>query len=309
MAKKKTDSKDTSWRTIKQSSVGRAVTKAAKQRRLRINLRYVGLAMTGLAVLTMIGGAIWWWQNRAFGALAVPEETLRQVYFDTDGVLSESWLEESVTLPRDVALMDVDIFALREELLSYGQVRSAEVERIFPNALKVTVEERQPILRIVTMNASGKRFMYLISSEGEVFTGQNYPKATLRRLPFLDGVVLRRNGTGFQTVAQAPVVAELLETARRGWPELYADWRIVSCRDFNGNADEVGALIRIQSRRMGEIIMRPYDFPQQLTRLSEISEYTKRENLDRLSRVDLSLEDPAIRLAASDVRRGPHASR
>jgi len=309
MAKKKAVSKDTSWRNIKQTAPSRAVTKAARQRRLNINLKYCAYGAALLALVAFVGAGVWWWQNRAFGALAVPEEKLKQVYFQTDGVLTESWLKDFVALPENVGLMDVNITALRDEILTFGQIRQAEVERIFPDSLKISIAERRPILRIVTMDATGKRFAYMVSEEGEVFKGQNYPREMRRHLPFLDGVVLKRSGTGFERIPQAPVLAELLETVRTGWPELYADWRIVSCRSFSGATEELGALILVNSQRHGEIIFQPKEFAQQLARLEEITNYAERERIDHLAQVDLSLKHPSVRLAASEGRRGPHASR
>lgn len=310
MAKKtKKSSPDSSWRNIKQSSARRAVTSIAKKRRLHINLRYCSYVFGVMVVVAFVIGAVWWWQNRAFGVLAVPEESLSQVYFESDGVLNEDWFAESVDIPSGVSLMDVDIFELRDELLDYGQIKEATVERIFPDALKVTVQEHHPVLRIVIMDAKGKRFLYLISEQGEVFTGQNYPKATISGLPFLDGVILKRNDAGFQPVVQAPVLAEFLYVARSGWPELYADWQVVSCREFKGDPNELGALIHVRSKKHGDVVFAPNNFPEQLSRLSEISQYAKREQLTRLASVDLSLHEPAVRLTANDRRAGPHASR
>ncbi|WOO43556.1 cell division protein FtsQ/DivIB [Rubellicoccus peritrichatus] len=305
----KKSSPDSSWRNIKQSSARRAVTSIAKKRRLHINLRYCGYAFGFLLMVAFAVGAVWWWQHRAFGALAVPEETLSQVYFESDGVLNEKWFEESIDIPSGVSLMDVDIFALRDDIMDYGQVKQATVERIFPNALRVTIEEHNPILRIAIMDAKGQRFLYLISEEGQVFDGQNYPKATIRGLPFLDGVILKRNDEGFQPVVQAPVLSEFLYVARAGWPQLYADWRVVSCRDFKGDPSELGALIHVRSDKHGDLVFSPKNFPQQLQRLSEISDYAKREQLSGLASVDLSLQEPAVRLSARDIRQGPHASR
>ncbi len=307
--KKKKSAPDTSWRKIQQSSAARAVTSFAKKRRLQINMRYVGAAFGVLAALAAIAGGVWWWQNRAFSALAVPNTALHSIYFESDGVLDEAWLREKIELPAGVALMDIDIAGLRDQLLDEGQTQSAEVERIFPDALKISVTEHRPILRIATMDAQGKRYLYLVSETGEIYKGSQYSPSTLKALPFLDGVVLKRRGTGFEPITQASVLTELLLTARRGWPELYADWRIVSCRNFSGDVTAPGASIVVKTNSKSDIVFNPVDFPRQLQHLQEINAYARRERLPRIESVDLSLEDPAVRVTALDRRAGPHASR
>lgn len=311
MAKKtkKSAANDTSWRKIQQSSAARAVTSFAKKRRLQINMRYVGAFFGAVVALALVAGAVWWWQNRAFSALAVPQTSLHSVYFESDGVFDEAWLRDKIDLPAGVALMDIDIAALRAQLLDEGQTISAEVERIFPDALKISVTEHRPMMRIVTMDAQGKRYLYLISETGEVYNGSHYSPSTLKGLPFLDGVVLKRSGLGFEPVAQAPVLAELLKTARAGWPELYAQWRIVSCQNFKGDVTAPGANIIVKTNDKSDIVFTPEDFPRQLQHLQEISAYARRERLPRIEQIDLSLEDPAVRVAAIDKRAGPHASR
>lgn len=300
---------ETSWRKIKQSSAARAVTSFAKKRRLQINMRYVGAVLGGLTTLALIAGAVWWWQTRAFSALAVPQAPLKSIYFESDGVLNEAWLREQIEVPTGASLMDIDIATMRKQLLASGQTRTAEVERIFPDALKISVTEHRPILRIVTMDAQGKRYLYLVSESGQVYHGSHYSPATLAALPFLDGVILKRSGTGFEPIRQAAVLTEFLTTARTGWPELYSDWKIISCRHFQGDVRAPGASIVAQSRSFGDIVFTPEDFPRQLQRLEAIQAYARRERLPRLQSVDLSLDEPAVRLAANERRAGPHASR
>lgn len=307
--KKKKSEPDTSWRKIKQSSAARAVTSIAKKRRLQINMRYVGLFAGTVSALALVAGGVWWWQTRAFSALAVPTTALQNIYFESNGVLDDAWLREKIELPKGVALMDVDIAHLRDQLMDEGQTLTAEVERIFPDSLKVKVTEHRPILRIATMDAQGQRYLYLVSETGEVYKGSQYSKATLAALPFLDGVVLKRRGTGFEPVAQAPVLADLLNAARTGWPELYADWHIVSCRNFKAGSPVPGATIVVKSRQHGDIVFLPEAFPRQLQHLQAISAYARKERLSRLESVDLSLDEPAVRVSALDRRGGPHASR
>lgn len=300
---KPAQSTDTSWRKIKQRAVPRATTKTARVRRIRLSIRQMAVGVIILAALLVVGGGVWWWQQRAFSQWAVPDSTLRNVFFQSDGVLNEAWLRSEIDFPPGVGLMDLDLASLRRQLLSHGQIREARAELLFPDALKITVSERQPVMRIAVMDAQGQRFLYLVADDGEVYTGTHYPDAALRRLPFLDGVVLRRSGAGFQPIPQAAVLAELLITARTGWPELYADWRVVSSRDYSGHPNEEGGLVRVLTRRMGEIVFRPGAFEPQMQRLEAIASHAQQRRLGDVSLVDLSLEEPVVRLVDQSPRQ------
>ena len=64
----------------------------------------------------------------------------RKVIFDTNGVLPSRWLGTVIELRRDTSMMEVDIHGMKQQLEAHGQVKSASIERQFPNALKIDIK-------------------------------------------------------------------------------------------------------------------------------------------------------------------------
>lgn len=296
---KKKSADDFSWRSIKQTTRLRPLSPIARRRRLML---YAKAAALGIVAALWLGGMVW--AVRYFReqgnplSLASTSEPLTQVYFETDGVLTHEWLRRQLSLPDSIAIMDIDIFALQSHLLTHGQIREAQVERIFPNSLRVRIKEHHPILRLAIQDAVGKRELMLVSPEGVVYKGQEYPIATLKNLPFLDGVVLSRRGDGFERLNGMDVVSELLREARENYPHLYSQWQVVSCRNFQGDVRSPGASIEITTRNLGKIILRPEQFDRQLKRLDMIAGYHNEAGLRQVASIDLTLNDPVMSFAS-----------
>ncbi|MGE9296897.1 MAG: cell division protein FtsQ/DivIB, partial [Puniceicoccales bacterium] len=164
MAKKKNSKQSgpSTWRNIQQSFTGRAVTTHARKRRWRGVFKVVG----GVAMFAALGCGAWYGvaylRSEAFSqVMAGGSEPVRSVYLETDGVLDETWLDEVIALPDDIELMAVDIATIQRNISEDGQVRSALVERVFPDALRIRISEQRPVLRIALQDASGNKYMRL----------------------------------------------------------------------------------------------------------------------------------------------------
>ncbi len=305
MAKKKAAKKQSSsWHSIKQSSAGRAQTKVARKRRWGIGLRWVGAALAILIVLGSIGGGLYF-LNTKTEKLAVVGASgpLRNVYFQTDGVLTRDWLMERLDLPQDIALADVNIAAIRSQLAAEGQTREVSVEKRFPDAVVVSVKERRPILRLVIVDASGRRGLRLVDAEGQVYQGAHYAADQLEPLPFLDVSSIEREGEGYAPVAGVETVWELMQVASQGYPEIFKEWRILSVRNFNGDPEELGATISVITRGKEELVFAPEGFDKQLSRLRTIYAHLEENAVGPVRRVDLSFQEPIIKLAQAQGRR------
>ena len=147
-----------------------------------------------------------------------PSELLREIYFETDGVLTDDWLDGQLDLPPNSTLMDIDIFAIQESLMEHGQTKNVMIERHFPDSLIITVQEHIPVMRTVFRDAQGKKRIWLVSDGGHVYEGMNYTEDTLKRLPFLIDIVLKPHGLGFKPIPGVAEVAKLLNDGRRFYP-------------------------------------------------------------------------------------------
>ena len=294
-----------SWRAIKQKRGKRAVTLTARLRKFKFFARFAGLGATALGAIA-IGLLCFYFLKTAtdFFHLSGPPKPLGSVVMHTNGVLDETWLKESFRPNKSTNLMDIDIRGLKKTLESSSQVRSAMIERQFPDVLIVNLSEYQPVAK-VAVRGKKKARIYLVSKEGVVYEGNNYPRATLEHLPYLDGVELKQTKQGFRPIEGMEIISELLDLSRRRTPELYADWQVISLKNFSGDPARVGATILVRTRSIGEIIFSPQDLQEQLDRLDYIFQYIKDERIRKVKRIDLTLEDQAaVQLAIqTNVRR------
>ena len=137
------------------------------------------------------------------------------------------------------------------------------VSKLFPDTLRVIIKERKPILRIRVASASGQLVDLLIAKDGVIYEGKAYPPFQLQSLPFLETASLYRNGNKIKPLKGMSVVVSLLAYARLYLPDMYKTWRVISCKEFNGDTNALGAYIVIYSDWIDEIIFAPIDFERQ----------------------------------------------
>lgn len=279
-----------SWRDIKQSASRKAVTDLARKRQMKTAFRAMGICL-GIVILgaaTVFSYNIYSSKKNSI-SLSRTSEPLRQILYETDGVLSHEWLRERVSLKKGLSLMEVDIYAIKEALGEEGQVKTVAVTRKFPDSLHIKIEERRPVLRARVSKELSASNELLVDEEGVVYEGKDYHEATLKSLPYLGGVRFTGDGDGIKPVRGLPTVSKLLIYARAQYPDIYEDWRIVSCENFDGKTKAPEALIVMKGRYVKQAVFAPYDFEDQLSQLDQILEYSRRNSVNALKRVDLSL--------------------
>lgn len=224
-----------------------------------------------------------------------------------DGVLDDAWLARTLEIPPGASLMELDLEKLQARVLADQQVLTASITRLFPDRMMVQITERMPIARI-RVDLGGVQRDLLVARDGVLFFGTGFDAGMLKTLPWLDGIVISRDGAAFRPIARMDVVAHLLADAQFSAPHLYQYWQSVS-------------LARLESDRELEVTMKngtkalftaKGSFFVQLANLDEI--------VDRLSRipgararVDLTLgrEVPVTIevVASSDARPAPDPAR
>ena len=145
-------------------------------------------------------------------------------------------------------------------------MESAELTRVFPDRLAVTLKERAPVARVMAQAGGPPPVQLLVARDGTVFAGVGHAPDFFAALPFLDGVKLAREGAGFAPIAGMPAVAGLLDVARANTPELARGFRIVSLARF-----EADDLILVRSDAVHEITFGGHaDFLRQLAQLDYV---------------------------------------
>jgi cell division protein FtsQ len=200
-------------------------------------------------------------------------------------VLSQDWVKQTLDLPNNIGLMELDLCSLRARLLDHQQVKSAVLKREFPDTLRVVLQERFPVVRLkARLNGPDVRD-FLVAQDGTVFAGHEFEQMETRRLPWLGGVRLVRHGDGFAQLSGIDRVADLLSTARSNTPKVYDTWRVVSLERMARDGQ-----IIVQSSQVPEIIFGlREDFFTQLARLDLILEETMERNIPVMKSIDLSV--------------------
>jgi hypothetical protein len=275
-----------SWRTIRQEVSAPAMSAKGLQRQvagwLKVGLLSISL---GLAVWGLVALVHSWETDRAALTTAVHSAPVREVVLITDGVLTQQWVKGVLVLPKQTSLMALDLPALRDKLLLHGQVRSAVLTRNFPDTLVVSLQERSPVVRIQASEGFGSTKQFLVAKDGVVYEGLNYDRKLIASLPWLDGVRLVKNGSGFTPIAGMADVSTLLSTAQLQAPQLYRSWLVVSLARL-AEADE----ITVKSHDVLQIIFsRNRDFYKQVAQLDHIIDATRAIE-PNLQSVNLTLE-------------------
>jgi cell division septal protein FtsQ len=277
-----------SWRTIRQDVTPRAMSARGRRRRQLAALKAV-------AVVVVIGVAAWgiyemvhtWENDRTALASAVKSEPVRDIIVSTDGVLGKEWAARVLALPRNVALMSLDLVALREKLIAGGQVRVAVLTRSFPDILVINLQERTPVARLMVEDGLDKKQL-LVAKDGVVYDGVAYDKALLATLPWLADFRLRRadDGRGYAPIDGMKAVADLLTTAQVQAPHLYREWLFVSLARLASH-DE----ITVKAQAIPEITFSAKkDFFRQLAHLDHILDETKRTLVEpQIQSINLAL--------------------
>ena len=101
-------------------------------------------------------------------------------------------------------ILEIDLEAHRQLLLTSGWVRGATLRRLFPSTIEVAVTEREPVglVRLATQ-------LYLIDATGTVID-EYRPQFADLRLPVIDGLEMKNARVSTVDRARAQLVAHLM---------------------------------------------------------------------------------------------------
>lgn len=283
-----------SWREIPQEIAPRAMSRVGRK---RSTFRLVRSVLATIAFVAAAAGAfeIWRTFRHSPQVLASPVESqpVRTIRVQTDGVLDRAWVERVLALPKGVALMELDLYALRTRLTASGQVASAVLTREFPDTLSVVLAERSPVVRLKARLGSERPRDFLVARDGTVFIGERHSPDMVDSLPWLGGVRLERESGGFSPLPGMERVAELLATALATAPRLYAGWRVVSLERLAADGEIV-----VQLADGGDVIFGiREDFYSQIARLDLILEETASRRDRPLRSVNLAVGPSQVPVA------------
>ncbi len=215
---------------------------------------------------------------------------IKRFELKTDGVISAAWIFKYLDIPKDAALSDVNIFFLKELLDSVGQIKSVNISRKYPDTLRVTISEHEPIAKIA-VRPDSKIEYYLLSGDGKFFKPICISDETVAKLPSIRGIRLVLSDSGPLDYPLANVLDEFLKRSQEKMPVESMKWRTI---DLSELSSLTAPLISVISENGAKYVFSAKDFEKQLDRLDYILKYSARKPLIGITRIDLSLSDRAV---------------
>jgi len=274
------------WRDIPQEIQPRRMS-AVGRRRMAWSVGRTLLLVAAVGVAVWGGWEIWRTLQSDPQRLIASSENkpVEHVILETNGVLDDTWLSETLQIDPQATLMGLDLYALRSRLTASGQVSTAVLVREFPATLRVTLEERSPVVRLQARLRGPETQTFLVARDGTIFIGHGFERSLIRSLPWLGGVRLRRAGDGFEPLSDIAQLADLLVTARDSLPTRFATWRVVSLERVSSDGQ-----ILVQTTEVPEIIFGlREDFYSQIARLDLILDETDRRLTSPVRSINLAV--------------------
>ena len=298
---KKTATRD--WTVLRQSSARKPGTRVAWWRRIKLRLHTLAVWSAGTCGLAFLILAVSYFTSNPLDVnLAGPSGRVSRLEFQTNGSLTHEWLVDYLQIPENSRLMDLDLIELKTQIETVAQVKAVDIQRRYPDVLRIMFTEHVPILKIYIADPEQGKKRLLVSESGEVFEGVGHPELILAELPILFGGRLLKGSNGFHPLEVVSKIKPLLDATRSYNPQMLRDWsriRFDVLQEQEGS--ELDGLIRIRTSKAREVIFSTeMDYHEQLRRLDYVLDYSVREGWTTLALVDLPGQKSAtVRLNAN----------
>jgi len=247
--------------------------------------------LAAVAILCGLGyGAYYVYENTYVeDFFGVDSPQIGKIEFKSDGVITPAWLSAYLKIPRKSRMADVNIFALKQSLEALTQVKSASVERAYPDTLRVVISEHKPMLRFYAKVDYSTR-IYIMSPEGAFFEPVCMNASFVEKLPVIEGYYPDFDGGVPKKFKRAAILEEFLAYVQAKPMKGLENIEAVNVRELGSITLP---LISVRTRDNTTIIFAPKDYPKQLDRLEYVLRYSAEKSLNHIDRIDLSLKDRA----------------
>jgi cell division septal protein FtsQ len=285
-AKKKKTGRD--WTSLKKSCLRKPGSGIAWRRIFKIRLQNTALFLAAvMGIGFIVVGVSYFTSNPLDVNLAGPSGKVCSYEFQTDGTLDEDWLRKTLDISPEQSLMDLNLLALKQQLESTSQIITAQVQRRYPDVLRVTITERTPILKIYISHPEKGKQCLLVDGDGEVFEGVKQSDGFVNELPVLFGGTLRATPDGYLPIEVVAKIKPLMDSARQSYLPLFRQWDRIRFDPYTG-PDEEGGLIRVRSADAQEVIFSTeHAYMPQLQRLEYVLNHSRSQGWLPLEQIDL----------------------
>ena len=276
--------KTNSWKDIDQDVKAKGISKTAFKRILLSRCRAVG-AIVGAFLILAAALKLFVMNEDLSVSLSKAGRALpvKAILLESDA-LPRDWVLEYLDLSdRELDLLGLDIGQLKTKLESHPQALSVEIARQLPDTLFISVNEREPVAKVLAEDARRGRLTLLVDRYGIVYEGIGYGAKQIKSLPYLDGRRLRQAEGGFEPLIGMEPVANILSQTREVAPHLYQSWKVVSLAEY--------PRLIVKSGFVREVVFEKdkSDFRRQISRLDYIVDYYKSHAYSKVAKVDLTM--------------------
>ena len=276
--------KTNSWKDIDQDVKAKGISKTAFKRILLSRCRVVG-AIVGAFLILAAALKLFVMNEDLSVSLSKAGRALpvKAILLESDA-LPRDWVLEYLDLSdSELDLLGLDIGQLKTKLESHPQALSVEIARQLPDTLFISVNEREPVAKVLAEDARRGRLTLLVDRYGIVYEGIGYGAKQIKSLPYLDGIRLRQAEGGFEPLIGMEPVANLLSQAKEVAPHLYQSWKVVSLAEY--------PRLIVRSGFVREVVFEKdkSDFRRQISRLDYIVDYYKSHAYSKVAKVDLTM--------------------
>lgn len=223
---------------------------------------------------------------------------IEEIRFQTDGVLTESFVKKHLNLYEGISLMNVDIFDIKRRLEEFEQIRSATIERSIAKAfINIRISERRPVFKMVVQGPGGSE-LRLVDADGNSFKAHGFGRNALHRLPTIGGVALRSEGGTYLPIQEIGTLNHLQNTVREMIPHWFNSVDSIVLRPKSAQSALLGHTLVMRTGWCDELILDLESLEAQLIRLDRLLDELVAGGVDldkrKLQVVDLTVDDRAI---------------
>jgi len=183
-----------------------------------------------------------------FHFVIAPRMTVRTITIKSDSSLSKEEILAIAGIEESVYYYNLDTVQMVEDLEGLAQVREAVVEKVFPDALNITLYGRAPLAMFFFTTPEGASIPLVIDDQGVVFEiGSGVSEWDL---PVITGVKFQQLRVGMKLPERVRPILQDLRTLQNQEPDLF---RLIS-------------ELRLISKSTGvlEILLYPIQYPVRL---------------------------------------------
>ncbi|MDR2778707.1 MAG: FtsQ-type POTRA domain-containing protein [Puniceicoccales bacterium] len=254
------------------------------------------LVLLGIALVTE--GVIFFKKsNIKISSLPIPPTNeLKKIIFNTDGKITPTWLAHELHLKKGTDLFALDISSMKERLETISQIRSVFIEKRYPDALFIKINECLPILKFVANINDEKKLFLVDEGDGRIFSPICYDPEDISTILPVNLVLQASDIKKLQFLPQVGIstVKELIMMLKDEFPNIFQSIKFLDLRNYDDRPGAIWSTIRLHLKNEITIVLGPQNFHIQLIKLDYLLNEKCKHNLHRIKKITISASNNAV---------------